>query len=305
GISAPTIDKEITAQLKAAQLAKIAELSKDPAYLADRAAAARLFGTFPYGRPQIGTAESVQKIDFADLMGLRERFLTADNATITISGNFDANLVYRALRRYFGGWLKSDKTVPSTFRQPEPPKTGMPIFDSPVPDKSEFRIAIRGSARGDKDFYASSILASILDKRMKQSEGGKAFVRQEVNTLRGSYIFGVSDWNLGKIRREGNTIALPDTDGYQKRILDPAIKAEEFDAAKREYVAAVAQASPADLWLDIDTYKLGTAKAEADNLQATVIADVQRVLERLQKEPAAFVLVFGDAPHPTAAPATN
>jgi predicted Zn-dependent peptidase len=294
-VSSTNIDKETTAQLKAAQLAKIAAAMKDPAYVAERAAAHRLFGTFPYGRPQLGTPESVAKIDFADLIDLKQRFLTADNATVAISGNIDTDLAFRASRRYLGSWLKSDKRVPSTFRQPDAPKSGMPIFDSPVANKSEFRYAIRGVARSDKDFYAASLLAHILDRRFKQREGAKAFVRHDAGVLPGWYLFGVSDWNLAGIKRDGATIAVPVTDGYQKQVLDAAVKPEEFDAAARELAIASADVPASDIWLDVDTYKLASAKADREAAQAVTVADVQRVLDRLQKEPVAQVLVFSDA----------
>lgn len=288
------IDKETTAQLKTAMMARVASISNDPIYLADAAAAARLFGSFPYGRPQSGTVESLQKIDFADLKDLKQRFLTADNATVSVSGNIDGNLTYRALRRYFGSWLKSDKRIPFTFKQPVPAKNGLTLFDSPVANRSEFRFAVRGVARGDNDFHTASILALVLDRRFKQNEGGTAFVRHEPTVLPGSFVFGVSGWNIDGIRREDDKIALPVIDGYAKRTLDPPLRAEEFDAAKREYLARTSLISTADHWLDIDTYKLASAKADFDNAQAVSITDSQRVLERLRKEPVAYILVFAD-----------
>ena len=304
-VSNPAIDKETTARLKTAQLARIASQTGTSAYVADMAAAHRLYGSFPYGRPILGTAESVQKIDFADLIDLKQRFLTADNATVAISGNIDGNLAYRAARRYLGAWLKSDKRVPSTFRQPEDPKPGMPIINAPEANKSEFRIAMRGVARADKDNYAAAVLAKILDRRFTATQGAKAFVRRDANILPGIVLFGVSDWNLGRIKRDGDKIAVPVTDNYQKLYLDAAVKTEEFDAAKREIVASLAQVPVADTWLDADTYRLASGKPDTNLLQSVTIADVQRVLERLQKEPAAYVLVFSDEKTATAPQGTN
>ena len=86
-IANPNIDKETTGKLKAKLLEKVKLAETDPAYVADRAVAKRLFGTFPYGRPQFGTAGSLQKIDYADLIDAKQRFLTSDNATIALSGN--------------------------------------------------------------------------------------------------------------------------------------------------------------------------------------------------------------------------
>src|SRR5690606_36658569 len=53
------IDKETTAKLKANLLAEIKASEHDEAKAADRIVRAKLFGTFPYGRPVNGTEESV------------------------------------------------------------------------------------------------------------------------------------------------------------------------------------------------------------------------------------------------------
>ena len=106
------------AKLKAEQVEKVRKLSNDPVYAADLAVSNRLLGTFPYGRAENGTVESLSKVDFADILFAKERFFTADNATVAISGNFDQALAFRALRRFFGNWLKADKKVPTAFRQP-------------------------------------------------------------------------------------------------------------------------------------------------------------------------------------------
>src|SRR5688572_13368286 len=153
-ITNPDLSKEATAALKTALLAAIQEAERDPAYIADRAVAKRLFGTFPYGRPILGTTASLQKIDFADLRFAKDRLLTADNATVAIRGNVDPSLALRAARRYFGAWLKSDKTVPSTFRQPDPPEASTVKVEVPGLANSEVRYAFRGFARSGKEFAA-------------------------------------------------------------------------------------------------------------------------------------------------------
>ncbi len=127
-VSNPQIDKETTAKVIAARLEKVRELEKNPSYAADLAVTKRLYGDFPYGRAQMGTSESLQKIDFANLIFARDRFLSPDNATLVVSGNIKPDLVNRAVRRYFGAWEKSDKKVPATFAQPE------------MPDSKEFSI---------------------------------------------------------------------------------------------------------------------------------------------------------------------
>lgn len=287
-------DRETTAKVRAAHLAKITELEKNPAYIADRAVAKRLFGDFPYGRPQLGTSESAAKIDFADLTLAKQRFLTADNATLAVVGNTKSDLVYRAARRYFGAWTRADKKTPTTFRQPDAPPSGLPVIVSPSPKTSEFRLALRGLARSDKDFYASQIVEKILQNRFKRREGKNAFVRQESHVLPGAYVFGVSDWNLGLIKKDGKTISLPVMDGYQDGFLKDAVKQDEFDAAKSELAIQATGTDAAELRLDADTYKLSPGKSDAQIAQNVTLADAQRVLEKLRKEAVATILVFSD-----------
>lgn len=289
-VARPTIDKETTLRLRALQIEKVREMEKNPAYVADRAVARRLFGTFPYGRPAFGTVESVQKIDFADLIFARDRFFTADNATVVITGNFKPDLAFRAARRYFGAWAKSDGKIASTFRQPDAPTHELSVLESPAPNKSEFRVALRGFARNDDDFYAAQILERILQNRVQTREGKNAFVRHETHVLPGAVILGVSDWNLGRIKKDGNKISLPVTDNYQNNFLKDAVKPEEFDKAKSELTAQSGKTEAADLWLDADTFRFTMPKTAPN----ATIADVQRVLEKLQKQPAATVLVFSE-----------
>lgn len=289
-VARPTIDKETTLRLRALQIEKVRELEKNPAYVADQAVARRFFGTFPYGRPVLGTVESIQKIDFADLIFARDRFFTADNATVAVTGNFQPDLAFRAARRYFGAWTKADGKVPSTFRQPDAPAPGLPVIESPAPNKSEFRLAMRGFARNDDDFCAAQILERILQNRIQTREGKNAFVRHEPHVLPGLFIFGVSDWNLGRIKKTGDAITPPAVDGYQNNFLKEAVKPEEFEKAKSELAAQTSKTDAATLWLDADTFRFSPPKTAAQ----TTIADVQRVLEKLQKQPAATVLVFAE-----------
>ena len=288
----PVLDKETTAKIKSARLEKVKELEKNPAYVADLAVAKRLFGDYPYGRSAEGTPESLAKIDFADLLLAKQRFLTADNVTLAVSGNIKYDYVFKVVRQLFGGWEKADKKVPATFAQPNAPKNGMPVLNSPLEKTSEFRFALRGLSRNDKDFYASQILKHILQNRLQTREGKTAFVRQESRVLPGYFLFGVSQWNVEGIKRDGDKIALPVTDGYQNNFLKEAIKQNEFGQAKTAFAAESNRNDVINSWLDADTFKLSSVKDDLQNAQNVTIADVQRVLEKSQKEAVAYILVF-------------
>ncbi len=290
-VANPAIDKPTTAKLKASLIAQVKLLEADPAYTADQAAAKRLFGTFPYGRPQYGSSDSIEKVDFADLIDAKQRFLTADNATIAVSGNFDKVLGFRAIRRYFGAWLKSDKRVPSTFRQPDPPPTGLLMLNSPKPDESAMRFAVRGTNRKDKDFAASTIYASVLETRLRArvpaAFAEKVSVRSESHTLPGVILIGFSasknDIGTGNGKVEGNELVA-------KAIADPITEAE-FQTAKTAFAAEWAKVDVATLWLDLDTFKTTDTASDSKVAEAATLADVRAFADRIKNSPMAAVLV--------------
>ena len=288
------IDKETTAKVISARLEKVRELEKNPAYIADLAVAERLYGDFPYGRAQTGTSESLQRIDFADLIFARDRFLTPDNATLIVVGSVKPELVSRAVRRYFGAWEKSDNKIPATFAQPASPKTGLPVKTFPAENISEYRIAFRSVARNNKDFYTSHILAKILQKRAQMNGMSNVSVSQNPQFLKGSVIISYSKWNPGMIQKSGDQVSLPMTDSTVKDLLDKPISEAEFSAAGSNLFPATNDAL-IDLWLDVDTFKLSSVKDELKNSQSVTLADVNKLAEVWKKEPLAQILVFGDS----------
>lgn len=275
-VSTPTIDKETTTSLIRALGEKIAVLERDPAYIAEQAAAKRLFGTFPYGRPQFGTKESLQRIDHADLIFAKERFLTADNATVAISGNFNSDLGFRAARRYFGAWLKSDKKVPSTFKQPDDPDTKQLeiAFNG---DSQRTAFALRGLSRSDPDYAAGVVLEKILKSRAEKAAGGITVIH-EARVLPGVLM----------ITANGST-------GFPFAIFNERVTDAEFTKARAEVSAELEKRSVVDRWLDADTYKTSVA-ADAAAFQKLGPADVQRVLDRLAKNPIASVVIKPGTP---------
>lgn len=288
-VTNPQIDRDTTEKVRAARLETIKELEKNPSYIADRAVAKRLFGDFPYGRPQTGTSQSLTKIDFADLLLARQRFLTADNATLAVAGNIKPDLAARAARRFFGAWTRADKKIPATFRQPDAPDKSF-LIKSDVDGASELRFAFRGLARGDKDFAASQILTEILQNRLRAREGQSAAARQNAYFLPGFVVLQIPKYNVGRIQIDADKIALPvNFFSTVADILKSEIKADEFEKAVT--ILNAVQPNAIDLRLDADTYKFDAAQKPGD----VSLADVQRVAERWRSEPFATALVVKPA----------
>lgn len=282
------IDKETTAKLKAEQLKVIQSLVADPTYIADQAAAARLLGTFPYGRPADGTATSVGKIDYADLLEAKQRFFTSDNATILIAGKFDKDLAYRAVRRYFGAWLKSDKRVPWTFKQPDDPPAGVQVVESPSADRFEVRFITRGTSRSSNDLAAYRIAARVIENRLRSqmpaTANGSIAVENRDHVLPGTFMIRFSGNKDGSMPRiEANDIVT--------KALSTSVTDAEFQTAKQSALSELEKSDINDRWLDVDTYKSLTPSAFQTRAASVSLSNVQDVLLRLKSQPLAAVVV--------------
>ncbi len=290
------IDKETTAKIRAARVERIKELEKNPSYVADQAVANRLFGVFPYGRSAEGTIESLQRIDFADLLLAKQRFLTADNATLAVSGNIKTDYVFKAVRQLFGGWEKSDRRVPATFAQAPAPDTKFFLIKSELENASELRFAFRGLARNEKDFYAGQILTAVLQNRLQKKEGDKALLRQNSYFLPGLVIIKFSGLNSNALKLAGIDVSLSENFlNYVDDLLRPDVTADEYQIARNDFTKNFNNQSALDLWLDTYSFGLPTVKDSTQLVQNAMLADVQRVLERWRKEAVVKTLLIKTA----------
>ena len=155
-ILATQLTPDVVSRIRSTRIKIVRDTTISPAMVADRAIAVRLFGDFPYGRPVSGYAEDLERVDRADLMLAKERFLNANYATLAIVGGFNQSRINRTLKQLFGAWRKSEQLIPSTFRAAKTPDTRTLLVNIPSPT-AEIRLALRGVSRSDQDFYAALV----------------------------------------------------------------------------------------------------------------------------------------------------
>ncbi len=292
----PQITTENVIKIRENRLKQLSELANSPSENADREIAARLFGNYPYGHSPKGTAETVSRIDRADLMFARERFLNANDATIVVIGGVDKLRVMRALRQLLGPWQQGNRTVPATFRAPHPPDPRVLVIDQPGSATAEVRLAVRGLARTDRDAEAASLLALIVRDRWRTSsrELSGAFARHEAHDLPGMFVLGASVPN-GLAAK-----SVSDARGVIISMAKTGPTALEFEHAREEMLGELSRQSSAenlaektaDDWLTMELYKLPPPAAQVGSL---TLGDLQRVAAKLFKDATPATIVVGDA----------
>ncbi|HEX8719702.1 MAG TPA: insulinase family protein [Pyrinomonadaceae bacterium] len=296
------VTPEAVARVRAARLMALGGEAPRAAEAADRAAAARLFGSYPYGRTTRGTPESVARIERADLLLMRERFLTPDNTTVVIVGGFDPRGVMRTMRESFGGWRKSDRAVPATFRLPDPPDERTLVVEQSGDGATELRLAVRGLAFTDRDSPAAEVVAEVARARwlaaMPELKERAAFARHSAYREAGLFRMGARLRTPSEAAR-----ALEAARAVLRDLAAKEPAAAELEAAKRAYASAHATAAAqgdetaASAWLDEHTYKAPASAARelARAAAALTPAEAQRVAARLFLHTPVATVALGDA----------
>ena len=296
GLLATQLAPEVVARIRDARIKSLRDTAVVPSLVADRAIAARLFGDFPYGRQIAGTPEDLARVDRADLMLARERFLNSNNATLAIVGGVTRARALRAVRQLLGPWRKSENIVPTTFRQPKPPETRALLVSLPGP-AAELRLAVRGVSRTDPDFYPAKVLAKLAEQRWQgltpELVKQPVFARSDSHALPGAILMGAT------VSTQTAADAIANARKVMESLMTTAATAPELERAKTEAVNEISaplakpEAAP-DPWLDLATYHLSATQDQIAMLRSVTPEDIQRVANRLFKDAAVATVIAGD-----------
>ena len=287
---------EVVARIRDARVKTLKDAAIAPALIADRAIAVRLFDDFPYGRLIGGTPEDLARVERADLMLARERFLNSNNATLAIIGGVTRARAMRTLRQLLGPWRKSENIVPTTFRQPKAPDARTLIINVPGP-AAEVRLAVRGVSRTDPDYFPAKVLAKLAEQRWQgltpELVKQPVFARSESNALPGAFVMGTA------VKAEGVADSIANAKKVMDSLMTTPATAAELDRARTDAASEISgqlskPESFPDPWLDLDTYHLSTIQDQMALLRAVTAEDLQRVATRLFKNAALASIIAGE-----------
>ncbi|MFL5563768.1 MAG: M16 family metallopeptidase [Gemmatimonadaceae bacterium] len=145
------------------RLTELLQLRDQGPAIANLAFPAIIYGTaHPYGAPQIGTEASVKSLSTADLQTYYQANFKPNNSTLIIVGDVKPDQIEQKISALFGGWQRGD--VPQ-LAYGEPPKSGATtiyLIDKPGAAQSSFRIGTVGVPRSTKDYFALTVMNTIL-----------------------------------------------------------------------------------------------------------------------------------------------
>ena len=301
-VTAPRFEAKDIERVRAQTMSRLQRQTTSPNDIASKTWWETAFPDHPYGRPVLGTLESVPLINAADMRGYTKRILARDTLKIAVVGDIDLESVGRLVDHAFGTLPAKSGLV--SIADATPRGLGRRIVvDLDVPQASVTFGGV-GVSRNDPDFMAAFIVNHIL--------GGGSFssrLYREVREKRG-LAYGVFDtlvWLNHAAVLIGGTATRSDATGQAIQVIEDEFRQMAQDGPTEEEVAKAKTYLKGSFALGLDTSsKIANqlVQMQIDNLgidyidrrsaliDAVTLADTKRVAKRLL-EPGMLVTVTG------------
>jgi zinc protease len=174
----------------------------DPEFLANIVFDRLVYGFHPYGRPQLGTPETITALTREDLLAFHRKWFGANNAILAIVGDVSPEEAFAGAERAFGRWAKGTAEPPRPI-DPPPPTRRVIVIDKPGAVQTEIRVGNIAIPRKHEDFMALDLAAKVLG-----GEGANRLHRV-LRSERGLTYGASADFNA--LKQSGDIVAQTNT----------------------------------------------------------------------------------------------
>jgi predicted Zn-dependent peptidase len=150
-------------RIRKTRLTDLLRLKDQGPAIANIAYPAIVYGrSHPYGARLLGNEETVAGLSVADLKSYYTTNFRPNNSTLIVVGDVTPAQVEAKINQYFGRWQRGDVTPVAYSNPPKPGTTMIYLIDKPGAAQSSFRIATVGVPRSTKDYFALTVMNTIL-----------------------------------------------------------------------------------------------------------------------------------------------
>lgn len=275
------------------------------------AVAGRVGGALSYGinhpRGEFTTEETLNNIEFGDVLAFYEKYFNPSNAYIVVVGDVEVSEVKKQLKKHFGKW---EKSAGVDIQIPEPSTnaqyTQINFVDMPNAVQSNISLTNNVDLKMNDEDYHSVLIAnkilgggfgSYLNMNLREEHGYTYGARSSVGTSR----WNASRFTAGAAVRNAVTdSAVVETLKEINRIKTEPVEAEKLVNAKAKYVGdfVLALENPETIARYALNIKLNDLPADfytmyLEKINAVTAADVNRVANKYFKTENARIIVVG------------
>src|SRR5262249_11924969 len=130
------------------RLTTLMQWHDDPDQVASVQIQRTIFGTaHPYGRPTLGTEQSLRSMTVTGLRDFHRQSLRPNNAGLIVVGDLNGKEILPKLEQIFGKWEKGETSAPSLPTPGQIEKREVYLVDKPGAPQSVIRIGRLGAQR--------------------------------------------------------------------------------------------------------------------------------------------------------------
>jgi len=301
-------DKELN-RLKLQRLAQLKARADDPEQTAGAVFPRLIYRPdHPYGRPDVGTPESVQSITRDDTVAFYKQIMVPGNAALVVVGDVQPDTIAAALEARLRGWAPGPvPQPPSLLPTPAPPK-GRPLYliDKPSAAQSVLTVGKIGAARKSPDFHALTVMNAILggqfasriNLNLREDKGYSYGAQSSFSFYRGPGPFEAGGTVQTAVTKESLVEIFKElTDISGRRPVTPAelafAKERIIQGFPRRFETTFGVASQLAILVDDDLPDDEFARYQA-RIESVTKADVDRVAREYITPEHMTILVVGD-----------
>lgn len=309
-LNEPRFDLSEVERVRAALLANLRRRTTNPGNIANDRWYARAFPGHPYGRPALGTLDSIPNVTVDDLRAYARKNLARSNLKIVAVGAITADAITKLVDRAFEALPAKAELTPVPDVAPQ----GLGERETVSLNVPQTVIVYGGAGlkRNDPDFVPAYLLNHILGggtfesrlfKEVREKRGLSYSVYSTLVALKHAGLF------MGTVQTK-NDRAFESLDiimGEIARIAKDGPTADEIDKAKKYLIGSYplrfdTSAKIASNLLDIQFEELGLDYIDKRNAEIAAVsaADIKRAASRFLAGARMLVLMVGE---PNAAPA--
>ena len=157
-------EKELN-RLKLQRLAQLKARADDAEQTAAAVFPRLIYGLdHPYGRPDLGTPDSVQSITRDDAVAFYKRIMVPGNAALVVVGDVQPDAITAALEARLRTWPPGPVPQPPSVCTAGVPAASRTLYliDKPAAAQSVLTVGKIGAARKSPDFFALTVMNAIL-----------------------------------------------------------------------------------------------------------------------------------------------
>ena len=302
----PTLPEDGLERVRVERLTELLQQRNEPGAIAGKRFSHLLYGTGAYGNSVSGNPESVANITIDDVRRFYAQHYIPNNSAVVIAGDVDSARALDLVTRALGDWQRGGE-VPRPAPAPRPiDASRIYVVDRPQAVQSEIRVGHLGVPRSCEDYFAVSVMNSILggvfnsrlNLNLRERHGYTYGVRSQFAFRRNAGPFVVAAPVRNEVTRESVSEMLTEL----RRIRTGDIADHELDET-RSYLIGVFPASVqtasdvASRLVDMELYGLNEDYFDRyrENIAAVTKEDVERVAQKYLDPDRVLIVVVGNA----------